>query len=126
MHRQFPGPSQPASQSPFHSLPGKFERTNVKLSLRLILSLVVGITLVTFIVARNQVRSEKRGLRIDLERRAEILAESLDEIIEPAVESGSRAQVRHIVEKFGNRDRLAGLVVYDAQGNVLAESSHLV
>jgi trehalose 6-phosphate synthase len=98
----------------------------VKLSLRLIVFLVAGITLVTFIVARNQVRSEKRGLRIDLERRAEILAESLEEVIEPAVESGSRSQVRHIVEKFGNRDRLAGLVVYDAQGNVLAESSHLV
>jgi alpha,alpha-trehalose-phosphate synthase [UDP-forming] len=97
----------------------------VKLSLRLILFLVLGISLVTFVVARNQVRSEKRGLRADLERRAEILAESLQEIIEPALEKGSRDQLRHIVERFGNRERLEGVVVYDAQGKVLAESSTL-
>ncbi|MGA8144248.1 MAG: trehalose-6-phosphate synthase [Candidatus Acidiferrales bacterium] len=98
----------------------------MRLSLRLIAFLVVGITLVTFVVARNQVRSEKRGLRTDLGRRAEILAESLQEIIEPALESGSRDQLRRIVERFGNRERLAGVVVYDAHGGVLAESSNLI
>ena len=97
----------------------------MKLSLRLIAFLVVGITLVTFGVAWNQVRSEKRGLRADLERRAAILAESLQEITEPSVETNSRNQLRHIVERFGNREGLAGVVVYDAQGNVLAESSNL-
>ena len=66
----------------------------MRLSFRLILFLVVGITLVTFLVARNQVRSEKRGLRADLERRASILAESLQEIIEPALEKGSPDQRR--------------------------------
>ena len=40
-----------------------------KLSLRLIPILAVAITLVTFVVARNQVRTEKRGLQADLERR---------------------------------------------------------
>jgi hypothetical protein len=35
----------------------------MKLSLRLILILRVAITLVTYVVARNQVRSEKLGLR---------------------------------------------------------------
>lgn len=97
----------------------------VRLSLRLILFLVVGITLVTFLVARNQVRSEKRGLRADLERRAEILAESLQEIVEPAIERGSREELRHIVERFGNRERLEGVVVYNESGNVMAESSGL-
>jgi trehalose-6-phosphate synthase len=97
----------------------------VKLSLRLILFLVVGITLVTFLVASNQVRSEKRGLRADLQRRAEILAESLQEIVEPALEHDSRDQLRHIVERFGNRERLAGVIVYGDHGEVLAESSTL-
>ena len=39
----------------------------MRLSLRLILFLVAGITLVTLLVARNEVRSEKRGLRTELE-----------------------------------------------------------
>ncbi|MGA8220244.1 MAG: trehalose-6-phosphate synthase [Candidatus Acidiferrales bacterium] len=97
----------------------------MKLSLRLILLLVAGITLVTFLVARYQVRSEKRGLRADLERRAAVLAESLQEIVEPALERGSHDQLRRVVERFGNRERLAGVAVYDAHGEVLAESSNL-
>jgi trehalose 6-phosphate synthase len=91
----------------------------------LILFLVVGITLVTFFISRNEVRSEKRGLRVDLERRAEILGESLQEIIEPAIEHDSRGQLRRIVERFENQQQLAGVIVYDSAGNVLAESSSL-
>jgi alpha,alpha-trehalose-phosphate synthase [UDP-forming] len=98
----------------------------VKLSIRLILFLVAGITIVTFVIARNQVRSEKRGLRADLERRAEIFGESLQEIVEPALERGSREQLRHIVDRFGNRERLAGVAVYSPTGVVLAESSTLM
>jgi hypothetical protein len=62
----------------------------VWLKLRLILSLVFGISIVTFLVARNLVRAEENGLRADLERRASLLAESLQEIVEPALEIGSR------------------------------------
>ena len=97
----------------------------MRLSLRLILSLVIGISLVTFIISRNQVRSEKRGLRTDLERRAEILAESLGEIVEPAVERGSHIQLRRIVDRFEDRQRLAGVIVYDPDGRILAESTSL-
>jgi trehalose 6-phosphate synthase len=86
---------------------------------------VIGITLVTFFISRNEVISQKRGLRADLERRAQILAESLGEIVEPALERSSHEQLRHIVERFGNRQRLAGVVVYDPKGEVLAESSSL-
>ncbi len=74
---------------------------------------------------RNQVRSEKRGLRADLERRASILGESLQEIVEPALESGSHQQLRRVVDQFGNRERLEGVAVYGDGGQVLAESSTL-
>lgn len=97
----------------------------MRLSLRLILSLVVGISLVTFLIARNEVRAEKRGLRTDLVRRAEVLSESLQEIVEPALEHRSHEELRRIVERFSNHERLAGVAVYDASGVVLAESSSL-
>src|SRR5271169_1210485 len=98
---------------------------NVKLSLRLILFLAAAVTIVTFVVSKHEVRAEKRGLRTDLVHRAEILSESLQEIVEPALEKGSREQLRHIVERFGNREQLAGVAVYNDHGQVLAESSNL-
>jgi trehalose-6-phosphate synthase len=97
----------------------------MKLSLRLIPILAVAITIVTFIVARNQVRSEKQGLRADLERRSEILAESLQETVEPVIQKGSTSQLRRLVERFGNREHLAGVAIYDATGKVTAVSSKL-
>ena len=97
----------------------------MKLSLRLILFLAAAVTIVTFVVSKNEVRAEKRGLRTDLVHRAEILSESLQEIVEPALEKGSREQLRRIVERFGNREQLAGVAVYDNHGEVLAESSNL-
>src|SRR5882724_5599390 len=97
----------------------------MKLSLRLIPILAVAITIVTFIVARNQVRSEKRGLRADLERRSEILAESLQETVEPVVQKGSTSQLRRLVERFGNREHLPGVAIYDANSKVMAVSSKL-
>ncbi len=97
----------------------------MKLSIRLILFLVASITIVTFIVSKGEVRSEKRGLRADLVRRAEVLSESLQEIVEPALEKGSRDQLRRIVERFSNREQLAGVVVYNKNGEVLAESTNL-
>ena len=97
----------------------------MRLSLRLIVFLVLGISLVTFVVARNQVRWKSVHCG-QIWAGAEILVESLQELVEPALDSGSREQLRHIVERFGNRERLAGVVVYDARGGVLAESSNLV
>ena len=96
----------------------------MKLSLKLTLFLIVGISLVTFVVARYQIGEEERGLRSDLERRAEVLGESLQEIIEPILEKGSLRQLQPIVERFGNRERLAGVAVYNDEGKVLAISSN--
>ena len=101
----------------------------MRLSLRLVISLVVGMAIVTFLIARSQVRSVKLGMRTDLQRRAEVLAESLQEIVEPALQKRPREQrdeLRHIVERFGNRQQLAGLIVYDDDGTILAESPSIV
>jgi len=90
------------------------------LSFPFIVSLIVGITLVAFAFARFQVKAEKRALRTELEKRAEILAESLEEIVRPLLEKRSRKDLQRIVERFGNRERLAGVVVFSTSGTPLA------
>jgi trehalose-6-phosphate synthase len=97
----------------------------MKLSLRLILSLVVSISVVTFVVARSQVRAEKSGLRADLARRAETLTDSLQETVEPALERGSHARLQQIVDRFGSREHLIGIAIFDRNQNPLALSSRL-
>ncbi len=97
----------------------------MKLSLRLIAYLVVSISLVTFVVASNQVSAGKQGLRNDLSRRARVLTESLQETIESISPKDSRTQYPHIVQRFGNRERLAGIAIYGRNGELLLASANL-
>ena len=59
------------------------------LSIRLIVSLILAVTLVSLLSSYYQVRGERRNLRKDLERRAAVLAESLAGNVEPQLENGS-------------------------------------
>jgi alpha,alpha-trehalose-phosphate synthase [UDP-forming] len=90
------------------------------LSARLIVALIVGITLVSLSSAYYQVLVEKRGQRKDLGHRAEVLGESLASNVERERERGSTRNVQRIVERFGNREHLIGLGIYDQQGKPIA------
>lgn len=94
------------------------------LNVRLIISLILGITLVSLVSSYFEVRAQKRNLRQDLEHRAEVLAESLAQNVEPYFGKGSR-RLQATVERFGNREHLAGVAIYDCQGDVLAVTSGL-
>jgi len=59
------------------------------LSARLILSLVIGVTLVSLCSSGYEVWAGKRNLRADLQRRAEVLAESLAGNVERDLEKGA-------------------------------------
>ncbi len=95
------------------------------LSVRLIISLIVGITLVSLAFSYYEVRSEKRGLTRDLERRAEVLAESLAGNIEPHFAKGSQKELQRIVERFGNRQHLDGVAIYNLKGTPIAVTTGL-
>ena len=97
----------------------------MRITFRLILSLVVGVTLVALVFSYFQVRQEERRLREETERRAAVLAESLQESVEPLLDSKSSGNLQRIVERFGNRERLSGVAVYDANGRSLAVTSGL-
>ena len=89
-------------------------------SLRPILGLILGITLVSFLLAYYQVGEEKRRLQEDLEARGETVAQRLEETVQPHLEEGSREELRRAVERFANRERLAGAAVFGDQGAPLA------
>ena len=94
-------------------------------SARLIVSLILGITLVSLTFSYYQVVGEKRALRADLERRADVLGESLAGNVEKVWGTGSDQALQRLVERFGNRERLIGVAVYDRQATVVAMTSEL-
>jgi trehalose 6-phosphate synthase len=95
------------------------------LSVRLIVSLIVGITLVSLGFSYYQVVGQKRALRSDLERRAEVLGESVAGNVEKSWENGSERGLQRLVQRFANREHLLGVAVYDRQGRVVAITSQL-
>ncbi len=95
------------------------------ISIRLIVSLILTITLVSFLSAYFHVRGQRLNLRRDLERRAALLAESLAGNIEAQLEKGATGKIQSIVERFGNRERLAGVAVFGRDLKPIAQSSGL-
>ena len=92
------------------------------LTLRLTISLIVGITLISLLSSYFEVRFQRRGLRRDLEHRVEVLGESLADRVEPYLnlKRGSRKDLQVIVERFGDREHLTGVIVYNARGESIA------
>ena len=85
-------------------------------SIRLIISLIVGITLVSLSYSYYEALGEKRSLRRDLERRAEVLGQSVAGSVERDLEKNSLQDLQHIVQHFGNREHLLGLAIYGPEG----------
>jgi hypothetical protein len=90
-------------------------------SLRFLLPLIFSVALVSVLFAAYQSRTENRNLRRELQRRALLLAESLQENIEPVLlKPEPAADLERIVEKFGHREHLEGIAVYNQAGAPLA------
>jgi trehalose-6-phosphate synthase len=100
------------------------------LSVRLIASLILGITLISSGFSYYEVLAEKRALRSDVERRAEMLGESLVGNVERSSwNTGSgkvpNAELQRLVQRFGNREHMLGVVIYDRQGALVAATPEL-
>lgn len=97
----------------------------MKITLRLIISLLFVVTLVGAGFSVFQVYSEKIRLKGELERRSIILAESLGESVTHLLRSNSLPKLNRLVARFGNRERLKGVAVFDKQGNILSSTPDL-
>ena len=90
----------------------------MRITLRLIVALAVTVAGVAAFSAYFHVG--RLRLQDELERRSRLLAESLQESVQPAIETDTLANLQRLVEKFGNRERISGLAIYDAKGKTLA------
>ena len=97
----------------------------MRISLRLIVSLVIAVSAVACFYAYVQVGQERERQSDELDRRSRLLAESLQETIEPLIEKGPSGDLERLVEKFGNRERLAGVAVYDTKETLVAVTASL-
>src|SRR5438874_1417229 len=92
----------------------------MRTTLKIVIPLIVSVAAVSLFFAAYQVRTEKRLLRNDLSRRAEILGESLQESVEPLLDRGAEKNLQRLVERFGQREHLKGVAVYNGAGAALA------
>src|SRR5499427_9276920 len=92
----------------------------MRTTLKIVLPLIVSVGTVSLVFAGYQVRNERRILRNDLARRAEILADSLRESVEHLLDRGQEKNLQRLVERYGQREHLKGIVIYDDSGHALA------
>jgi len=90
---------------------------------KLFVPVLLAVIAVSLLFSSYQVRRDRRIQERDLSRRAALLADSLDESVTPLL--GSRQELQRLVERFGNREGLVGIAVYDRRGRVLAVGSGL-
>lgn len=102
------------------------------LTLRLTISLILGIALISLSSAYYEVRSQKLSLRRDLERRAEVLGENLADKVQPffdtnqnSLNATQRKDLQILIDRFGAREHLAGIAIYNSAGQPVTVTPEL-
>lgn len=88
-----------------------------------VLAIVAVVSLVVITFTINQVNREDQRLKSDLQYRSTLLAESLRETIEPNFINKSEDYLQNVVKKFTDKERFAGLGIYDNKGEAITVSS---
>lgn len=97
----------------------------MKITIRLIVALALAAGIVAAGTTYVQMTNEHRRLFADLERRASILAESVDVAVDPAQYAADPRPVDKFVREFSNEAGLEGFAICDAKGAILAASPGL-
>ncbi len=97
----------------------------IRITFKLVSALVLAAALVTAGSTYLQTQQEKHHLFRDLNSQAEILSETLQEISAPMLQKNDKRRLGQVVRKFGNRERLIGIVVLNEAGVPLAYTPRL-
>ncbi|KKW20333.1 MAG: Alpha,alpha-trehalose-phosphate synthase (UDP-forming) [Parcubacteria group bacterium GW2011_GWF2_50_9] len=73
----------------------------------------------------NQANEERLNLSADLQYRTRLLADSLKESVEPNFARNSTSTLQRIVNRFTDRERIAGIAVFNNRGIPLAISKDM-
>lgn len=84
----------------------------VRATLKLVVPLTVSVLIVSLLYAGYEVRTDRRNSQNDLSHRAAVLAESLQENLEPLPNRISDRYLDHLVERYVQREHLLGAAVY--------------
>jgi trehalose-6-phosphate synthase len=90
----------------------------MRTTLKLVLPLTISVFCVSLLYAAHQVRAERRNMRNDLSHRSAVLAENLQENLEASPGRATDRNLSHFVARYGEREHLLGVAVYDATGAV--------
>ncbi|MDI6765909.1 MAG: trehalose-6-phosphate synthase [Bacteroidota bacterium] len=87
----------------------------MKITLRLIVSLIFVAALVATIFSYYQVQNEEERLTTELTLRASTLAESMEGTISEPLLSNSPERLKKFIERFIKRDPFVGIAIFDSQ-----------
>lgn len=91
----------------------------MRTSLKLVLPLAFSVVCVSVLYGFYQVRTERRNLQNDLSRRSAVLAENIQESLESSGRANDKI-LNRTVERYGQREHLVGVAVYDPAGHAVA------
>lgn len=97
----------------------------MKRIISVILILFASLSLVSIALTYIQVDKESLRLENDIKYRSSQLAEGLRESVEPNFVNKSDVYLQDLVERYTNKNRIAGLAVVDSRGKQTALSSSL-
>lgn len=97
----------------------------MKITIRLIISIIIAVAIVAGVSSYFSVRSEKERLGGGLEHRAWLVAEGLQESVGMLLAKGSSKKLDKLVERISASEHIFGVVVYDPVGNVISVSKEL-
>ncbi|MBI5456979.1 trehalose-6-phosphate synthase [Candidatus Kaiserbacteria bacterium] len=88
----------------------------------IVFGVIFGVSVVALLFTYFQAQQERFALSADMQYRTRLLADSLNESIEPARQRNATSTLEKIATSFAGRERLLGVVIYDRQGNVIVKS----
>jgi trehalose-6-phosphate synthase len=94
----------------------------MRLSARLSFALIFGVASVSLIFAYYQTQEQTRELKEELTRHAQTLAESLAKSAEPLAAAHSNRELQRLVDRYQEREQVAGTAIYGLKAEPLAVS----